>query len=124
MLDGDPSTQPDKAVTVSYDGKPLRRPDGRGVEFAADGIALVARRQDALLAGDQGQDALQPCPPRPRGYASSPDELAAQVVAVGENGPADGLMISRYDGLMYVTSPQDDAVKVRDLPPPAAHRAC
>ncbi|PSJ19471.1 hypothetical protein CVH10_22685, partial [Halomonas sp. ND22Bw] len=40
VLDGDPSTQPDKSVTVTYDGKPLRRPDGRGVEFAADGIAL------------------------------------------------------------------------------------
>ena len=25
---------------MTYDGKPLRRPDGRGVEFAADGIAL------------------------------------------------------------------------------------
>src|SRR5205085_5557541 len=35
VLDGDPTTQPDKSVTVTYDGKPLRRPDGRGVEFAA-----------------------------------------------------------------------------------------
>ena len=40
LLDGDPTTQPDKSVTVTYEGKPLRRPDGRGVEFAADGIAL------------------------------------------------------------------------------------
>jgi len=38
VLDGDPSTQPDKSVTVTYGGKPLRRPDGRGVDFAADGL--------------------------------------------------------------------------------------
>lgn len=40
FLDGHPSTQPDPSVTVTYGGKPLRRPDGRGVEFSADGIAL------------------------------------------------------------------------------------
>ncbi len=40
VLDGHPSTQPDRTVQVKSDGKVLRRPDGRGVEFAADGIAL------------------------------------------------------------------------------------
>ena len=40
VLDGDPSTQADPSVTVTWNGKPLRRPDGRGVDFTADGIAL------------------------------------------------------------------------------------
>jgi len=39
-LDGSPTTQIDKTVTVMLDGRPLRRPDGRQPAFAADGIAL------------------------------------------------------------------------------------
>ncbi|HEX8602436.1 MAG TPA: L-dopachrome tautomerase-related protein, partial [Pseudoduganella sp.] len=33
LLDGDPSTQPKKGLVVKADGKPLRRPDGKGIEF-------------------------------------------------------------------------------------------
>ena len=47
MLDGDVSTMPDKSVTVTYDGKPLRRPDGRGVEFAADGKSFITASEDS-----------------------------------------------------------------------------
>lgn len=123
VLDGDPSTQPDKGVTVTYDGKPLRRPDGRGVEFAADGIALSpdgktlywqAIKGTTLysiptesLAGGIGSTLLP--------SALTGGDLSSKVQRVGENGPADGLIISRRDGRLYVTSPQDDAIKVRDL---------
>ncbi|SAL86535.1 Major royal jelly protein [Caballeronia arvi] len=41
LLDGDPSTQADKAVTVKVDGKPLQQTDGWRVSFSADGIALT-----------------------------------------------------------------------------------
>ena len=41
--------------------------------------------------------------------------LADRISTVGENGVADGLLIARRDGRMYVTSPQDNAVKVRSL---------
>jgi len=123
VLDGDPSTQPDKSVTVTYDGKPLRRPDGRGVEFAADGIALspdgktlywqaikgktLYSLPTEALAGGVTQ-ALMPT-------ALADKSLAGRIETVGENGPADGLIISRHDGRMYITSPQDDSIKVRDL---------
>ena len=40
VLDGHPSTQAERNVVVKIDGQELRRPDGRGVEFAADSIAL------------------------------------------------------------------------------------
>src|SRR5438094_554409 len=40
VLDGHPSTQPEPGVVVNTDGRPLRYPDGRKVEFAADSIAL------------------------------------------------------------------------------------
>lgn len=123
VLDGDPSTQPDKSVTVNYDGKPLRRPDGRGVEFAADGIALSPDGKTLYWQAIKGKTlyslptetlagsittALMPT-------ALADKSVAGRIETVGENGPADGLIIARKDGRMYVTSPQDDAIKVRDL---------
>jgi sugar lactone lactonase YvrE len=41
--------------------------------------------------------------------------LRGKVEIVGENGPADGLIISRHDGRMYVTGPQTNSIGVRDL---------
>ncbi|NEU12625.1 hypothetical protein G3T14_10795 [Methylobacterium sp. BTF04] len=123
VLDGDPTTQPDASVTVTYDGKPLRRPDGRGVEFAADGIALSPDGKTLYWQAIKGKTlyslptealagglttALMPS-------ALADQSLAGRVEIVGENGPADGLIISRRDGRMYVTAPQEDAIKVRDL---------
>ena len=116
-LDGDPTTQPDPSVTVDYDGKPLRRPDGRGVEFAADGIALS--RDGSTLYWQAIKGTKLYSVPTAALVSDAPD-LAAQVRVVGANGPADGLMISRKNGLMYVTSPQDDAVRTRDLSQPDA----
>ncbi|WP_264051406.1 SMP-30/gluconolactonase/LRE family protein [Methylobacterium flocculans] len=123
VLDGDPSTQPDKSVTVTYDGKPLRRPDGRGVEFAADGIALSPDGKTLYWQAIKGKTlyslptetlagsittALMPT-------ALADKSVAGRIETIGENGPADGLIIARTDGRMYVTSPQDDSIKVRDL---------
>jgi sugar lactone lactonase YvrE len=123
VLDGDPSTQPDKGVTVTYDGKPLRRPDGRGVEFAADGLALSPDGKTLYWQAIKGKT-LYSLPTEaladgvatalmPTGLADK--SLAGKIAVVGENGPADGLIISRHDGRMYITSPQDDSIKVRDL---------
>lgn len=123
ILSGDPSTMPDKSVTVSYDGKPLRRPDGRGVEFAADGIALSNDGKTLYWQAIKGKTLYSLPTDALTGWAAAsvvPDtltdrSLSGKVVKVGENGVADGLLIARRDGRMYVTSPQDNAVKVRDL---------
>ncbi|MER2250468.1 L-dopachrome tautomerase-related protein [Methylorubrum podarium] len=123
ILSGDPSTMPDKSVTVSYDGKPLRRPDGRGVEFAADGIALSNDGKTLYWQAIKGKTLYSLPTDALTGWAAAslvPDtltdkSLAGKVAKVGENGVADGLLIARRDGRMYVTSPQDNAVKVRDL---------
>ena len=123
VLDGDPSTQPDKSVTVTYDGKPLRRPDGRGVEFAADGLALSPDGKTLYWQAIKGKT-LHSIPTEaltgwltsavvPSGLADK--SLSGKVETVGENGPADGLIIARRDGRMYVTAPEENAVKVRDL---------
>ena len=123
LLAGEPSTMPDPAVTVTYDGKPLRRPDGRGVEFAADGIALSPDGKTLYWQAIKGKTLYSLPTDALTGWAAStlvPEalsdrSLSGKIAKVGENGPADGLMISRHDGRMYVTSPQDDSVKARDL---------
>lgn len=123
LLAGEPSTMPDPAVTVTYDGKPLRRPDGRGVEFAADGIALSPDGKTLYWQAIKGKTLYSLPTEALTGWAAStlvPESLSdrsltGKIAKVGENGPADGLMISRHDGRMYVTSPQDDSVKARDL---------
>jgi sugar lactone lactonase YvrE len=123
VLSGHASTMPDKTVTVQYDGKPLRRPDGRGVNFAADGIALSPDGKTLYWQAIKGKTLYSLPTDALTGWATSsfvPEmlserTLAGKIVTVGENGPADGLLIARKDGRMYVTSPQDNAVKVRDL---------
>lgn len=123
VLSGHASTMPDKSVTVQYDGKPLRRPDGRGVEFSADGIALSPDGKTLYWQAIKGKTLYSLPTDALTGWATSsfvPETLSdrtlgGKIATVGENGPADGLLISRKDGRMYVTSPQDNAVKLRDL---------
>ena len=123
VLDGYPQTQADPNVTVMYDGKPLRRPDGRGVDFTADGIALSGDGKTLYWQAIKGKTLYSvPTEAIAGGFTTAvlPDALtdhtvSGKVAAVGDNGPADGLIISRADGKMYVTGPQDDSVKVRDL---------
>jgi len=119
VLDGHPSTQVEKGVQVHTDGKELRYPDGRKVQFSADSIALAPdgwlywkpltghklyRIQTSALAskGLAGQD------------------VAGDVQPFGEVGISDGFWIgdkaSKGNGnLLYVTSPETNAVTVRDL---------
>lgn len=123
VLAGDPSTMPDKSVTVTYDGKPLRQPDGRGVAFSADGIALSTDGKTLYWQAIKGKTLYGIPTESLTGWLASsivPDaltdkSLSGKVASVGENGPADGLLIARRDGRMYVSSMQDDAIKVRDL---------
>ena len=113
LLDGDPRTQPEKDVLVKADGQVLRRTDGRAVEFAADGIALSPDGATLYWQAIKGRTLYGVPTTALTDPALAPAQLSARVVRVGDNGPADGLLIGR-DGRMYVTAPEDDAVKVRD----------
>jgi sugar lactone lactonase YvrE len=115
VLDGDPSTQPKKGLVVTADGRALRRPDGRKVEFAADGVALSKDGRYLYwqaLTGDTlyriRTDVLES-----RGLAG--EDLSADVEPYGLNGVADGLLILRGSDVMFITSPQDNSIKLRDL---------
>ena len=110
VLDGHPSTQMKKGLDVTADGKVLRRPDGRGVEFSADGIELSGDGKYLYWQAIKG-DELYRIPTA----ALQGDDIGGQVEPYGTNGVNDGLLIARGTDLMYLTSVQDDAIKVRDL---------
>jgi len=113
VLDGHPSTQPEKNVVVKIDGQELRRPDGRGVEFAADSIALSPDGRTLYWKALTGHtlyrittDALE----NPR---LSEKDIEARVERVAETEPTDGLWIDRR-GRLYLSAIEQNAVKVRD----------
>jgi sugar lactone lactonase YvrE len=113
VLDGHPSTQVEKDVQIKADGEVLRRTDGRGVEFSADGIAMSPDGKWLYWQAIKGRT-LYRAPTQALSDASlKPDALAALVERVGENGPADGLLIDP-EGRMYVTAVEEHAIKVRE----------
>ncbi|MET0744331.1 MAG: L-dopachrome tautomerase-related protein [Microvirga sp.] len=116
VLDGHPSTQPEKGLVVKADGKELRRPDGRGVEFAADGIALSPDGAYLYWQAIKGRTLYRIATAAlvETGFQGGQD-LGSEVEDFGKNGVADGLLIGRESGRMYVSAPEEDAVKVRDL---------
>ncbi|WP_263262350.1 major royal jelly family protein [Pseudomonas sp. RIT-PI-S] len=109
-LDGASSTQFEKGVMVKADGKPLQRPDGRGVQFSADGIALSPNGDTLYWQAVKGNTLYKIGTADLQSAALG--ELPGKVQKVGENGPADGLLIDDK-GTMYVSSVEDHAIKVR-----------
>lgn len=115
VLDGHPSTQAEKDVQVKADGQVLRRPDGRGVEFAADGIALTPDGRYLYWQAIKGRMLHRVATDVLADARASDKDIAARVETIGENGVADGLLITRRGDRMIVTAPEEDALKVRVL---------
>lgn len=114
-LDGHPSTQAEKGLQVRADGQVLRRPDGRGVEFAADGIALTPDGRYLYWQAIKGKTLYRIPTDALESAQASDRDIAAKAESVGENGVADGLLITRRGDRMIVTAPEEDALKVRVL---------
>lgn len=111
-LDGHPSTQVDKTVTVTIDGKPLVRPDGRQPAFSSDGIAISNDGETLYYQALTGKTlyAIDTALLRPD---TSEDDRAAGVRTVAQTHVADGLWMSRT-GVLYLTSPGDFSIKRLD----------
>ncbi|MDB6052017.1 MAG: hypothetical protein JWR17_4763 [Pseudomonas sp.] len=109
-LDGATSTQAEKGVMVKADGKPLQRPDGRGVQFSADGIALSPNGDTLYWQAVKGNTLYRISTSELQTAALG--DLPAKVQKVGENGPADGLLIDAK-GTMYISSVEDHSIKIR-----------
>lgn len=101
--------------TVQYEGKPLRGPDGNGVDFSADGIELSIDGLTLYWQAIRGKT-LYSIPTSGLRAGESDQRLATQITTIGENGPADGFWMSpAAPHLLYVSSIQDDSVRVRNL---------
>ncbi|GGY74557.1 L-dopachrome tautomerase-related protein [Pseudoduganella plicata] len=115
LLDGDPSTQAKKGLVVKADGKPLRRPDGKGVEFSADGIALSKDGKYLYWQAIKGDTLYRIATSALTEAGWRGDDISSQVQVYGKNGVADGLWIANGTERMYVTSPEDSSIKIRNL---------
>jgi sugar lactone lactonase YvrE len=115
VLDGHPSTQMKKGLNVKADGKELRRPDGRGVEFSADGIALSDDGAWLYWQAIKGEDLYRIPTAVLVDAGLRGEDVSGSVEPFGVNGVADGLLIARGTEQMYITAPQENAIKLRDL---------
>jgi sugar lactone lactonase YvrE len=115
VLDGHPSTQMKKGLIVTADGKELRRPDGRGVEFSADGIELSKDGDYLYWQAIKGDELYRIPTAALIGAGLKGEDVSGQVEQYGINGVNDGLLISRGTDDMYLSSVQDNAIKVRRL---------
>ena len=107
-LDGHPSTQIDKTVKVTIDGKPLVRPDGRQPAFAADGIAISNDGKTLYYQALTGKTLYSIDTSLLRKDVDD-SARAAGVKTVAQTHVADGLWMSKA-GVLYISSPTDYSV--------------
>ena len=112
LLSGHSSTQVEKDVVVMSDGKPLRRPDNRGPQFAADGIAVDPQGQYVYWQALTGKTLYR----IPTAALNKPDlplgQLEKAVERLGTTCVADGYWMDAK-GRLFITSPEDNSVKLR-----------
>lgn len=113
VLDGHPSTQLERDVIVKIDGRELRRPDNRKVEFSADGIALDARGEFLYWQALTGHTLYRIRTATLRDAALPAARVAAAVERVGITGVSDSYWMDRQ-GRLYVSSVEENAVKRRE----------
>jgi sugar lactone lactonase YvrE len=115
VLDGHPSTQPERGVEVDTDGRPLRAPDDRKVLFAADSIALSDDGAWLYWKPLTGSTLYRIAASQlvTRGLAGQ--DVSALVQNYGKVGPTDGFWIGRGSQTLYISSMEENAVKSRDL---------
>jgi sugar lactone lactonase YvrE len=99
---------------VKIDGQELRRPDGRGVEFAADSIALSPDGRTLYWKALTGRTLYRITTDVLENPRLSEKDLEAHVERVAETEPTDGLWIDGR-GWLYLSAIEQDAVKVREV---------
>ena len=114
VLDGHPSTQFEKGLVVTIEGKPLVKPDGQTAQFSADGIAIDAAGEYVYWQATTGRTMYRAPIKALFDPQMSAEHLAATVELYTHTFIADGYLTGR-DGAIYVTSCADSSVK-RMLP--------
>ena len=114
VLDGHPSTQFDKTMVVTVDGKPLKRLDGETAKFSADGIALDNQGEYVYWQATTGTTMYRAPVKALFDPQMTADQLGGAVETVTHTFLADGYWMAR-SGVLYLTSCSDQSVK-RMLP--------
>lgn len=113
VLDGHPSTQPEKDVVVKTDGKELRRPDGRGAEFAADSIEVTPDGAYVVYQALTGRTVYRVPTAALEDPSLSEEALGAKVEKLAEIGVSDGYWMDDR-GRLFMSAVEENAVKVRE----------
>jgi len=99
-------------VVVKTDGKELRRPDGRGAMFAADGIALSPDGKFLYWQALTGHTLYRIATSALQDGKLPKAELAKKVENLGKVGVSDGYWMDKR-GNLYLSALEENAVKVR-----------
>ena len=108
-LDGHPSTQPDKGIEVTVEGNKLKRPDGRGMQVAVDGLALSNDGKTLYFQPLTGRMLYRIATEHL--MSDDPETAGQKVEKAGVSCVADGLLMTRDDRLL-ITSPEDSSIKL------------
>jgi sugar lactone lactonase YvrE len=110
-LSDDASTQADPTVVVTTDGKPLRRPDGRGPMFNADGIALSPDGKLLYWQALTGKTLYRIDTSVLQNPGATPNEVAAKVEKVATTEPSDGFWMDKA-GRLFLSTMESDSIKM------------
>ncbi len=110
VLVGHPSTQFQKNVTIAIDGAPLRRLDGQGAQFSADGILIDGTDTTVYWQATTGRTMYRVPLALLFDRGLSAQRLGAQVQVAARGFVADGYWFSRRSG-MLVTAAEDHQVR-------------
>lgn len=110
-LSDDASTQADPTVVVTTDGKPLKRPDGRGPMFNADGIVLSPDGKQLYWQALTGKTLYRIDTATLQNPGATPEEVAAKVEKVATTEPSDGFWMDKSGGL-FLSTMQSDSIKM------------
>ncbi|WP_245572743.1 SMP-30/gluconolactonase/LRE family protein [Lichenihabitans psoromatis] len=114
VLDGDVSTQVDKTVKVAIDGKEMKQPDGRGVQFAADSISIDPKGQYLYWQPLTGKTLYRIATAALADVSLSPEQMSQKVEKVADSEPNDGLWTDARNRLFF-TAVQKSAIETMEL---------
>ena len=110
VLDGHPSTQFEKDVTITVSGKPLQMLDGQPAHFSADGIMLDAHDQYAYWQATTGKTMYRVPVAALFNRSLGAAQLGAQVHVAAKSFVTDGYWFSHRSG-MLVTAAEEFSVR-------------
>ena len=110
VLVGHPSTQFEKGMVVTVDGKPLKRLDGETAQFSADGIALDNQGEYVYWQATTGTTMYRAPVKTLFDPNMTAEQVGAAVETVTKTFLADGYWMAR-SGTLYLTSCSDHSVK-------------